>query len=411
MKRYIPNKVLKLITESTFDNKDNLIVICDMITRISIYRGKSKDKSGNKIYSNEFTEIPKTYFRNVINNFSDLGIAFKYLKENNIVITDGTYHYLTNYKKCIGYKFNDELISVVCATSISNNSLIKRIKNTNKKMNINNAIKDYRKYFLSNFRLRTKDALEWIKKELELSTHGIKEGSPKWIECINRYNYSCMAVHMVDDGDLFFKRNSTNGRIDTNLTNLRSELRQFIDIDNLVQIDIKNSQPLLLSTLLDPLLCRENKFLEEMESFIDKCFGGNLYDHVFQLFYKKTTKVLTRKEIKNIMFAILYSKPGSYRKEKAIFGEIFPNILEWIEKRKGKNHQKFAINLQKIESSMCIDTILPRLHSKGIMCFTVHDSWIIDNTQLEETISIINECFIEKWNRQPQLSIEKLNKQ
>lgn len=381
-----------------------------MITRISIYRGKSKNKLGNKIYSNVFTEIPKYYFKDIITGSDNLSSAFSYLKDNSIVITDGTYHYHTNYKKCIGYKFNDSLISVVGTTTISDGCLVKRIiKNkNNRKMNISNSIKDYRKYFINNFKLRYEEAFKWVEDEYNLGIKGLKEGGPEWIECVNKYNYSAMSIHMIEDRDVFFKRNTTNGRIDTNLTNLRSELRQFIDIKDLRQIDIKNSQPIFLSLLLDSLLCGEMKFTKEKKSFMDKCFRGDLYEYIFSFFYKKTQKQLTRKEIKNIIFAIFYSKPGSYQKEKNIFKDIFPEILNWIEKRKGNNHEKFAIELQKMESSMCIDMILPLLHLNGISCFTVHDSWIVKQDDLDNALNIIKNSFMDKYGMIPSFSQEKL---
>jgi hypothetical protein len=53
--------------------------------------------------------------------------------------------------------------------------------------------------------------------------------------------------------DYFFKVDSTSGRLHTNLTNMKSGLRNFIKYDGLelVSVDIKNSQPFLSTALLN----------------------------------------------------------------------------------------------------------------------------------------------------------------
>lgn len=59
-----------------------------------------------------------------------------------------------------------------------------------------------------------------------------------------------IAVSQIEDKRFrYFKRNSTNQRLDTNFTNLKSELRQFI-IGDYIQIDLKNSQPFFLSVFI-----------------------------------------------------------------------------------------------------------------------------------------------------------------
>ena len=81
----------------------------------------------------------------------------------------------------------------------------------------------------------------------------------KWIEGSADYSkklsYLTSINHIEDKRFRYFKRNNTNKRLDTNLTNLKSDLRQFITGDY-VSIDLKNSQPFLLGILIDNLINR-----------------------------------------------------------------------------------------------------------------------------------------------------------
>ena len=115
----------------------------------------------------------------------------------------------------------------------------------------------------------------------------------------------------------YFKRNKTYQRLDTNFTNLKSELRQFI-VGDYINIDLKNSQPFFLSRVINRLinlaelnqvaLCslkdsetaikalinKSVKVFElipqlsfeslngEIKTFMDNCTGGVFYDHFLE---------------------------------------------------------------------------------------------------------------------------------
>jgi hypothetical protein len=105
----------------------------------------------------------------------------------------------------------------------------------------------------------------------------------------------------------------------------------------------------------------------------------------------------------------MYSKNGSYRAQKNIFSKLYPTILKWIEKQKIEKHSEFAIQLQKIESAICIDKICPDLDLQNIDYYTIHDAWLVKEEDIQQTLQIINENFIKEYNSKPSLKIEKLN--
>lgn len=409
IKRYIPSKVLEEIQKLDFKNKEHLYIICDMLYRISIYKKENKD------YSNDFIDIPKYYFRDIICDSKSLGDAINCLKSNNIILCDNIFS--VNGGKSLGYKFNSKLLSIIIPIEINSKTLSKRIiKNKNERNNlVNDKYKVYKDFFLNTFNIDYDNAIkylnDWYNNSI-LTLNSLLCGrnyNEEWIKIVNKYNHLFMSLSSINDGYLFFRRNNTNGRIDTNLTSLKSEYKQFISKKNLIQLDIMNSQPFILSIYLNSLLCGRKINENELQKYNDWTGSGLFYELFEKEYFTKTSKLLTRKEIKNIMFCIFYSKNGSYRKEKNIFTSIFPSISDFIEEEKKEKHNEFAIKLQRIESKICIDIICEELNKNNIEYYTIHDAWLVDKNDVEEAQRIIYDMFYKHLYRRPELKIEKIN--
>jgi len=406
VKRYVPELVHNFIKNSHYKNADHLYVICDMLNRITIYR-KEDDNS------KEFRDIPQKYFTEIISNYEYFKAGLDFLESNNIISCDGISS--KDAGKAFGYKFNNEFISKLISVQLQSMTIVRKlIKNVNESRNaVSKKFKSYKNYFLKNFKIDFEGANKWLENWFNDEREKLELGqnySTEIIQLINKYNRLFISINAINDGDLFFRKNETNGRIDTNLTSLKKEFKKFISIDNLFQVDIKNSQPYFLSTILYSLLCSTNHSQSldtiEIQKFQKWCSDGNLYEKFSYEYEKQTGKTLTRSQIKEIMFCIFYSKNNSYRKEKSIFKTIFPTILAWIEKQKEKNHNQFSIRLQKIESEICIDEILPLLEEANIEYFTIHDSWLVKKEDLNQAIKIIENKFMEKFGYTPKLDIE-----
>lgn len=248
-----------------------------------------------------------------------------------------------------------------------------------------------------------------------------------------------------------FNRNKTNNRLDTNLTNLKSELKQFIKGDY-VSIDLANSQPFLLSILInfiikpitnpintlchyfsydklattfgsrqiqDILLIRNNQEEEvntNLSLFIHNTQKGIFYDSFIQMF----PGYIERKEVKNLMFKVLFSKNEIYKdyykyipyeKEKEIFSSVYPFIQKVIEILKEKSNSALAIYLQKIESYLFLDCIAKELVNAGIVPLTIHDSIIVEKHQEKKTLEIMNKVFLEQIGIIPTFTIKPLQKE
>ena len=409
IKRYIPSLVYNEIQKLTFKNKDHLYIICDMVNRISIFKKEDKD------YSNSFIDIPSYYFRDIITKFSSYDDAIKILKSNKIIICDGFYS--KDSGKAFGYKFNDDLISKLIEVEVSSLPLSKKIINNKNKRNnlVGDSYKPAKSFFLETFGIDYEGALRYIdgwfdQSLLSLNTLLCSDilYKKEWTKILNKYNSLFMSISAINDDYLFFRKNTTNGRIDTNLTSLKAELKQFIIKEDLYQIDIVNSQPFILSLLLNSLLCSDIFDKDELDKYTRWTSAGIFYEMFEREYFNKTSKVITRKEIKNIMFCIFYSKNGSYQKEKNIFKSIYPTIMKWIEEQKKTKHSEFAVKLQKIESKICIDIICSELDSNDIKYYTIHDAWLVDKKDIDKAKNIIYRKFYDNFYRRPELKIEKI---
>lgn len=406
IKRYIPEKVYEKINTLNYKSKEHLYIICDMIYRSTIFKKEDKD------YSNQYMDIPRYYFRDIL---SDYKLHIDFLISENLIECDGLYSKLGG--KSLGYKFNIDYISKLMSVEVKKQTITKKIiKNKNDRNNlVNEKLHLYKEHFLNSFKIDYDKSLEylnnWFNNSISTLHSSYVAGFYKeWVKLVNKYNHIFMAITSINDGDLYFRKNITNGRLDTNLTSLKSEYKQFIvSNESLYQIDIVNSQPFILSLLLTSSYVAGFLDKDELERYKDWTGSGLFYELFERTYFNKTGKTLTRKMIKDMMFCIFYSKNGSYRKEKDIFKSIFPTITKWIDIQKEKNHNEFAIKLQKIESKICIDIICQDLDKENIKYYTIHDAWLIQQKDIDKTKKIIMNNFYKNFNRRPEMKIEKIN--
>ena len=177
-------------------------------------------------------------------------------------------------------------------------------------------------------------------------------------------------------------RGKKNHRLDTNLTNLYSEMvDEICRQNNLMQIDLANSQFCFLSQLLKKELKTPDSQLFQILSI-----SGSLYSYLSERLeigdYKKT---------KRLMFSLLFSSNLFKSVEKNKLKELFPTVINWIDDFKRDNgYKSFSIELQKLESNFFIDNLLKRIKKQGLFCLTKHDSLIIRRHDYVPIVTIIN---------------------
>ena len=238
----------------------------------------------------------------------------------------------------------------------------------------------------------------------------------------------------------YYKRNNTNKRLDTNLTNIKSDLRKFI-FTNYISIDLKNSQPFLLGVLLHYIrnnlgytLCgylhrgkvkgtfgvkrckkilisnqnQEKANLINLSKFLSVVTDGELYDN----FITEFEGDIKRDEVKEIIMQVLFSRNITdknfipYKEGKKIFKSVYPFIYECIHSLKEGKHNSLSIYLQQIESYLFIDVIAKRLVENGITPITIHDSVIVKKEDEQKALDIMQDCFKQQLGVCPSFHIE-----
>lgn len=197
--------------------------------------------------------------------------------------------------------------------------------------------------------------------------------------------YYTNSIERLRNNCLSVKRNTTNNRLDSNFTNMVSELvDEICRQNNLVQIDLSNSQFALLTNLLV-------KHLEtsDFELFRQLTSKGELYAYI--------AKEIGLKNVKNgkqLLFEVLFSSHRNNSTFKKKIKELFPSVVGWIDQYK-KEHgdAKFSVMLQLTESELFVDRILKRIKKAKMLCFSKHDSMIVRSEDLDQAVQIMQEEF------------------
>jgi len=190
-------------------------------------------------------------------------------------------------------------------------------------------------------------------------------------------------------------RSLTNDRLFTPLTNLYSPLLEAIKINDekLVSIDLSNSQPLLLA---QNIVNYHSELLQnpEIKEFVTASQEGKVYE-----FFQSKLNLSSRNEAKKTVMQLFFSSNKLNTNLKKKVNEILPTFYEFLKSKKGKTHKNLSINLQKMEASIFVDEILKTLLNSGIPAISKHDSILIPQSQIENTLIVmvsILDVFFEK---------------
>jgi hypothetical protein len=225
-------------------------------------------------------------------------------------------------------------------------------------------------------------------------------------DILHRYMVYTTRINAINDGFLFFKRNETNGRLDTNLTSLPSFLRPYIiSTENLVNVDIRNSQPYFLYTLIRR--CPDIPD-NELALYGDLVVNGKFYEYMVEHYKITTGYSRTRPQLKDMLYKIFFSKIESYASYKHFFGSLFPSIMSYINKTNEERHNTLAIQLQTMESSTILDVIMPLLEANNIRPYTIHDSFVCTESESLELKNLFTEKLIELYGIAPSLHMDYL---
>lgn len=472
---YIPENLdLELLLENHPTDipnaKDYLAVIVDSI-HSSIATKKDLDIEAMQGFTRLYSPILKYY----CNLYKPL---VEWLENNGIIETDNSYSNFTNSGYSKGYRFTQHYRTKLKPYLVTTGTLVKKLK---EKKNFKSSkppiltsdnlrllypdidaeksysiIAEEKLGFLKGF-LNKDLKIDKVKAEHFLNlllTDDLKNNNiefPTLYYNLRKYN-----LDKLSDGEYYFHIDSTSGRLHTNLTNLKSELRNILTYKGqiLSSIDLKNSQPLLSITFLDSELYKINNmesrikiYDRELKNIPDSHYTmlldliqknenqpdvilykklvkeGKIYEYFVDIMIakgmidKNTTKIQQRKEAKNVMFISLFAKNKSIKNKLIgkfikLFQSCFPNVFEIFFTIKEHNHNSLACSLQNFESEIFLHKIAVNVHAKfpSIPKYTIHDSIatfsknIVDiqpivESELKKVLGFVPELHIETWDK------------
>jgi hypothetical protein len=242
------------------------------------------------------------------------------------------------------------------------------------------------------------------------------------IDLINRaqnaFNQRSISILQIGDKSsskrLRFERGKKNKRIDTNLTNMATDLRPFIiGYDQMSYLDLSNSQPVLFNIMLKEYKPKANdKLLKEMELYENITLSGRWYEYLAKLFD------IERDDAKQLWMEMAYSKNRYFKDSgtvihrggKKVFAKAFPELIRVIEKEKKNYHADFSVGLQRIESNIFVDHICKELVEVGIMPYGMHDGILVPKEKEEETYQIMAKILKEHLGKVPVIAINEIKR-
>lgn len=401
----IPNDLYCAIDQLDYKSKvtrSNCIKICTYLFKRHL---------NYNIPFNEMQDITYLHFRkNICHRYKK---PLNILIDKGIVISDNKYYNLGGLGRCKKYQINNDLlysdpiiinIDSKLSSKYQNTKIVKRSVRILSKIKVSIGKREIAKFIKSNYNysyfkkiIFVNDQIPGGKYKINKSNyyldldkiknkyhqydlvlyknkiHVCKNHKAFINEIVVRTQYTYMHQLLRLKGlskrvNLNCNRNTTNHRLDTNITNLKSDFLQLIQINNskLVSIDLKNSQFTILSAIIST--CTQFKELSDLSSnnkaievYFNKWIENNpilkiLNSHkfnditYFDIFYSITKDLTKSKDLDKFMTT---TKQGVFYEAFAemIYKERYSNKykqfksfkeLDYLIQNSKEHHIQFA---------------------------------------------------------------------
>lgn len=438
------DKVLKDCPPTFKFEKDNFVYLINLVYKL--FNPKKSDEFGDI-----FSRFHSAMLQRRVRNYRE---HLNYLIEQKILFEDRQY---IVSKKSRGFAFTPQYNTEAKQVFITNAKLIKKILKFYTIEESRHVVDDsdldigYLTKWLENGKLK----IDFSSAKQHLINLYDKEA---WNETeftklikyslTQKYNARLRPLVLFHRGTFSPKLDATAGRLHSVLTQLKGDLRQFINYDgqSLISIDIVNSQPYLSSVLLNyenyeknniinliqlynPKLYHTSqnsimlaKLIKQVENadnvlkFINAVKTGRFYEEFGRLINIDTSTGNNRKIVKDAVFSSLFSpnEKANHIKEVSLFKKAYPDVFKVFRKvksAKGK-HRALACTLQRFEANLILHTACKKINqiNPNIPMFTLHDSIItipqykniveqIMKETLENAVGFPPKLKIERWER------------
>lgn len=256
-----------------------------------------------------------------------------------------------------------------------------------------------------------------------------------------------LLAQMIADKQWYLSADD-RGRLSTNLTSLKKTLRRYLTVkgQELVEIDVRNSQPLFLCLLLvqyyynkgnlssvysftpeedfrqelcatkftyaipsnthtptpspSPLRCPISLVLpelpEDVNDYIHLVQDGALYENMMR-YEGLTVTDDERAKYKKTFFRMLYCRNCRYEEKAKTLLALFPNVYQVVKHLKERDYKWLPLALQHIESCIMIHRVARRMMETYPATFisTIHDCLVTLATEKTKVEQVIFEEFAQ----------------
>ncbi len=283
-------------------------------------------------------------------------------------------------------------------------------------------------------------------------------------ESIKKFK-NLIAINNMQKKSFFCSVDYNIGRFHSNLSTLNKKLRPFITYKgkNLVNIDVRNSQPLLSTAILKKeFWTREHsgmniyrfpsalnllsgspvdsyavksfsldhleeldvvfrdaetvimsvtflleKYSDSFSEWILAAKSGKFYEKVFKKIHPGET--FRKDEVKVAMLKFFFSENKHTSKDKKLIMDSFPEVTKVFERLKQKDHVTLSHILQRLESTLMIEFVSRRIAADkpDLPFFTIHDSIATFEEEVEYVTTVIEEAFDCLLGIKVELGVEK----
>jgi hypothetical protein len=417
-------------------------LLCDMM--------EYNDLDGNGGYVNLNAKL----MQSIVHNYKDY---LDYLLEQRIIRTDKQY---IVGAKSFGYvlnklDYNAEIQQIEIQNFVIRKNRAKKNRAIEQEMRTTCAKYSYlTKWFNDKLQIDAQGAerkIEELFPEPTGAIRGVRKG--KASRTTKKYSAK-LAVQKLATGNFYYKIDENVGRFHSNLTNIKKELRHYITYDGkpLVNIDIKNSQPLLSTILLDPsfyALQKKPRYIniynipssfnlltnnKHKHTYIDTIImlvkvlqsidvkkvkryttiakSGDFYQQLSKVMYPR--RIFDKAEMKKLTYTVFFSNnrsiQGMHYASKRDFRKIFPDVYKVFSTIKRKNHRALSHILQRIESEIMIQKVCQRIsYEQPILpIFTIHDSIVTTDGNQDYVSRVIEEEAFKLTGLKVSLGVERL---
>lgn len=428
---YLPENldIDSILRESNSDEKivrDKLVYILHLI-----YAIPSQKKDALIEYSG-YTPISKVILGRVIKDYRK---HIDFLKNQGVIEED---NYIKGVK-CSGLRFTEKFRTKLKPIDITRNTLIKNIKYLRKgyDQTATNELIFLKKYF-DGLEVDISSAKAYLAAEYAKDQfNSVKHSDIK-------YNSRLIPIEKLSaKNNINFFVDATAGRLHTPITQLKSELRKYLKYKGevLTSVDISNSQPYLLQSLLNVELFESCNMAErimnvnpnvdievlrnliasvsmkkDVVKFSQIVTSGDFYKEFGQLL-KKNGELIDvpdwkmKEEVKKILFATFFSKNSTIRYLNVIkiFKKTFPSVYRVISLIKKRQHNTLAIVLQNLEAEIILHNVCKELNTNypEVPIFTLHDSVITTEKNVEIVKNVILQTMKKFFKKEVSLKIER----